>query len=233
MHMSNTFSQNNYAEPQIKSLNQQAPHNPVTTGYTKQETPYNLAAAGPTGQAPRGLLPERKKSWYRFTIALFVIFIIAMIGIAVFEKYFSPEAKQNEQERLMEQQTLQRVQELETALRNDTVGGKTPEETLALFLSALKNNDIELAGQYFALNTNEQSPYYLTRQEWIDGLRQKQKENKITEVVSLIEKMVPSKRDTGSQYSVDYVLLNEDRMAEYSMRFQFNKYSNVWKIESM
>jgi len=233
MHMSNTFSQNNYAEPQIKSLNQQAPHNPVTTGYTKQETPYNLAAAGPTGQAPRGLLPERKKSWYRFTIALFVIFIIAMIGIAVFEKYFSPEAKQNEQERLMEQQTLQRVQELETALRNDTVGGKTPEETLALFLSALKNNDIELAGQYFALNTNEQSPYYLTRQEWIDGLNQTQKEGKIQSIIETLKKMQPStNKDWGADQFV-YVVLNGNGLAQYSLFLKLNKYSNVWKIESM
>ena len=231
--MSNTFSQNNYAEPQIKSLNQQAPHNPVTTGYTKQETPYNLAAAGPTGQAPRGLLPERKKSWYRFTIALFVIFIIAMIGIAVFEKYFSPEAKQNEQERLMEQQTLQRVQELETALRNDTVGGKTPEETLALFLSALKNNDIELAGQYFALNTNEQSPYYLTRQEWIDGLNQTQKEGKIQSIIETLKKMQPStNKDWGADQFV-YVVLNGNGLAQYSLFLKLNKYSNVWKIESM
>ena len=233
MHMSNTFSQNNYAEPQIKSLNQQAPHNPVKTGYTKQETPYNLAAAGPTGQAPRGLLPERKKSWYRFTIALFVIFIIAMIGIAVFEKYFSPEAKQNEQERLMEQQTLQRVQELETALRNDTVGGKTPEETLALFLSALKNNDIELAGQYFALNTNEQSPYYLTRQEWIDGLNQTQKEGKIQSIIETLKKMQPStNKDWGADQFV-YVVLNGNGLAQYSLFLKLNKYSNVWKIESM
>ena len=232
MHMSNTFSQNNYAEPQIKSSNQQAPHNPVTTGYTKQETPYNLAAAGPTGQAPRGLLPERKKSWYRFTIALFVIFIIAMIGIAVFEKYFSPEAKQNEQERLMEQQTLQRVQELETALRNDTVGGKTPEETLALFLSALKNNDIELAGQYFVLNTNEQSPYYLTRQEWIDGLNQTQKEGKISDVISILSKATPDFENITGDNDFKFKAYEKGILKAY-VNLQFNKYSNVWKIESM
>jgi len=162
-----------------------------------------------------------------------VIFIIAMIGIAVFEKYFSPEAKQNEQERLMEQQTLQRVQELETALRNDTVGGKTPEETLALFLDALKNNDIELAGQYFALNTNEQSPYYLTRQEWIDGLNQTQKEGKIQSIIETLKKMQPStNKDWGADQFV-YVVLNGNGLAQYSLFLKLNKYSNVWKIESM
>jgi len=102
-----------------------------------------------------------------------------------------------------------------------------------LFLSALKNNDIELAGQYFALNTNEQSPYYLTRQEWIDGLNQTQKEGKIQSIIETLKKMQPStNKDWGADQFV-YVVLNGNGLAQYSLFLKLNKYSNVWKIESM
>jgi len=36
--------------------------------------------------------------------------------------------------------------------KNDTVGGKTPEETLKMFVAALKKGDVELASQYFSLD---------------------------------------------------------------------------------
>src|SRR3989338_1604135 len=41
---------------------------------------------------------------------------------------------------------------LEEPYKNDTYGGKTPEETWAMFLDALKKGDIDLASKYFAVD---------------------------------------------------------------------------------
>jgi len=44
----------------------------------------------------------------------------------------------------------------EQRYKNDKYGGKTPEETYAMFLEALKKKDIELASKYFTLDKQEQ-----------------------------------------------------------------------------
>ena len=46
-------------------------------------------------------------------------------------------------------------------MKADTFGGKTPEETLNLFISALKSGDAELASKYFMLDEN------LSREKWL------------------------------------------------------------------
>ena len=43
------------------------------------------------------------------------------------------------------------------AMRQDTQGGKTPEETLRLFVSALREGNIELASAYFILEGTDGS----------------------------------------------------------------------------
>lgn len=46
-------------------------------------------------------------------------------------------------------------QKLVEAYKNDTYGGDTPEETLQLFIDALKAGDTELAAKYFVLDERE------------------------------------------------------------------------------
>ncbi len=45
-------------------------------------------------------------------------------------------------------QQMKAVKALEKLYADDTMGGKTPEETLALFLEAVKKEDFDLASQY-------------------------------------------------------------------------------------
>src|SRR3989338_11135283 len=51
-----------------------------------------------------------------------------------------------------EYQVLQYFRDLERQYREDPYGGNTPEETLQLFIDALKKGDIELAAKYFVLD---------------------------------------------------------------------------------
>lgn len=50
------------------------------------------------------------------------------------------------------------------AMTADTYGGKTPQETLDLFLVALEAEDAELASKYFMLDDN------LSREKWLKML---------------------------------------------------------------
>ena len=46
--------------------------------------------------------------------------------------------------------------DLKKAYENDIYGGKTPEETLQLFIDALKKGDIDLAAKYFVIEKQEE-----------------------------------------------------------------------------
>ncbi len=45
-------------------------------------------------------------------------------------------------------------------MKNDTWGGKTPEETYNLFVDALKKEDVDLAVKYISLDIERQARYY-------------------------------------------------------------------------
>jgi hypothetical protein len=53
-------------------------------------------------------------------------------------------------------QTEERMRELEKQYADDPYGGDTPEETLRLFIEALKAGDTDLAAKYFILDKQEQ-----------------------------------------------------------------------------
>lgn len=44
--------------------------------------------------------------------------------------------------------------------KQDTYGGKTPEETFNLFVDALKNEDVDLAVKYFVLDPDRRARYW-------------------------------------------------------------------------
>ena len=60
-----------------------------------------------------------------------------------------------------EYRAMQELQELERRYREDPYGGSTPEETLQLFIDALKKGDVELASKYFVLDVQENKLKYL------------------------------------------------------------------------
>lgn len=55
-----------------------------------------------------------------------------------------------------EYQVEENLKELEKQYAEDSYGGDTPEETLALFISALKAGDTDLAAKYFVLDAQKQ-----------------------------------------------------------------------------
>lgn len=55
------------------------------------------------------------------------------------------------------------LEEWERAYREDQYGGNTPEETLQLFIDALKKGDTNLAAKYFVLDKQEKNKEDLAR----------------------------------------------------------------------
>jgi len=68
----------------------------------------------------------------------------------------------------------------------DTYGGKTPQETLDMFIEALENGDIDLAAKYFAMDDN------LSRKKWEDGLKAQAEAGKIQELINIVKQFKPS-----------------------------------------
>ena len=163
--------------------------------------------------------------FFMFVGAFLAIMLVAGGSYFTWNKYFSAEAKtQRNYQKYVDWQA-----NYEKAMKEDTYGGKTPQETLDMFVAALRAGDVELASKYFMLDTNENSENYLTRREWEDGLRKAKEGQELKSIVSEINNMKPSIRITGSSDIFEYVLLGEDEVIDRSLILKLNKYSNIWK----
>ena len=124
----------------------------------------------------------------------------------------------------------------------DTYGGKTPEETYDLFISALKKGDTDLASKYFVIEDQE---------SWDKTLSEYQNVGSLNSFIAEIEntKKVWRKSDKSTQDLVSFVYTNiitEDKEVEfegqkltipagnYQNESVFTKYpTGVWKIEGL
>lgn len=120
----------------------------------------------------------------------------------------------------------------EEALRGDTYGGRTPEDTLAMLIDALEKGNVELASKYFALDVNTQSPDYLTRREWEDGLRQAQAENRTGGIIEILRRAEPDPENRSYQSDYKFAVYGPDGKIQAYIDMEFNKYSGTWKIQA-
>lgn len=110
-------------------------------------------------------------------------------------------------------------------LAEDTYGGKTPQETLDMFIDALEKGDIELAGKYFALDDN------LSRQELVDGLNGAIQAGRLREMLEFLKSAEKSSGDYCDNITCQFVTWNSDKtLIERTIYLKFNDYSKVWKI---
>lgn len=116
--------------------------------------------------------------------------------------------------------------QVEEAYKNDTYGGATPEETLRLFVEALKAEDIELASKYFALDDN------LSRDKWVNFLEDVKNRSLLSQMANDIENYA-QKGNSSYETDASFVLLNDDGTVGIQIDMELNTYSNIWKIESL
>ncbi len=171
-----------------------------------------------------------RKKYRRFVVVFLGIIVLAAGSFFIWEKYFSQQAKLNEQAQENYEKYLTFQENYEKAMTEDTYGGKTPEETLQMFIDALEKEDVQLASKYFLLNTNEKSEYYLTRKEWEAGLRNVKKKDELESVLNQLSKVQLTFKDDEEALFKFY---NTNGDVVVLIELKFNKYSGVWKIESM
>ena len=136
----------------------------------------------------------------------FILIIIALIVLVYFIwfSFFSQEAKLRKEFEQQYEKYLTAKNVYEQKMIEDVYGGKTPEETLKLFIQALKEENIELASKYFALETNTQDPDYLTINKWVKFLNEIKNKNLLMKMADDIEKNIKllSKNDIESSFGL-------------------------------
>ena len=106
---------------------------------------------------------------------------------------------------------------LKKLYEEDTYGGKTPEETLALFIDALKKGDTDLAAKYVWIDDQEKVRVDLLQAKTTGNL------NKAIERFGLIKK---SKTEIDE---ASFTVLGEDSIVKYQILLGKNQ-NDVWKI---
>ena len=175
---------------------------------------------------PQDPTPTRHKTpWWKFAVGFLVIIALCIIVDAVWVQYFSPAAQNAKQ---MEEQYVSYEQQQKTyeeAMAQDTYGGKTPEETLALFIAALEKEDVDLASKYFSMDIN------LSKQKWVDFLTKLKNEGNM-------KRFAGDLKNTNHEINMDkdtagILYTNKDNMAELQINMKLNNQIKIWKIESL
>ena len=102
---------------------------------------------------PQGQEKPKSKYW-KFIVGFLVLMAIALFGFPLLKNlYYS----------IAVNKTISDYQSWESnylnAVKNDTYGGKTPQETYEKFIAALKNNDILSAAKYYLRDEDKISAY--------------------------------------------------------------------------
>ncbi|MFH0806723.1 MAG: hypothetical protein V1885_03310 [Candidatus Brennerbacteria bacterium] len=175
--------------------------------------------------------PQQSKFW-KFATWFVVIVVVAGVVVWVAD-YVSPGARSARETQRNYELYQQGINDMEAALRADTYGGATPQETLDLFVDALRKGDIELASKYFELDINTQSEDYLTRRKWEQALEKARSDGKSDYILSVVAIARP---DPQAAITEDYFVFSardENGVVITDLDMRLNKYSGVWKIQSL
>ena len=168
--------------------------------------------------------------WLNRKLVFIIAGFLALVAVAAGVFWFSG-GYQDWQENRAEQALVNKADEvqrrIEEAYRNDTYGGKTPQETLDMFVAALRAGDVELASKYFALDDN------LSREKWYEALIKAKEENRFAEMIDFIEKAVPDPNGPLYKNDFGFVIYMDDGSIGTDINMELNPLTKVWKIESL
>ena len=167
------------------------------------------------------------RNFWKFLIGFLAIMVLVGGGYFVWERYLSPQAKANRETQKNYEKYLTWQKNYEKAMTEDTFGGKTPEETLQMFIEALKKEDIELASKYFILEDDGQPD-----PKWKEGLIKTKETGKLLEVIGLLSKAKSDLEAISNKEDFKFATYENSKLKAY-INLEFNKYSGVWKIESL
>jgi hypothetical protein len=154
-----------------------------------------------------------------------LILLVSLI-YAAWYYYLSPEAHTARELNQSYQQYQEWEQTYEAAMRADTYGGSTPQETLDLFVAALEQGDLELASKYFVLEeSGTRDP------KWLEALQVERSSESLPGLISLLKTANSAGSSTNNRYGFN--IFDSENILVGEIDLILNKYSNVWKIESL
>ena len=165
------------------------------------------------------------KRFWKFFIGFLVIIIVVGGGYFLWDRYFSPQAKYLRKITEGQKQYQQVVEEYKKELKADTYGGKTPEETLKMFVAALRKGDVDLASKYFFIDASGD------RSKWVNYLNDIKERGYMTKMANDLEKYNEAEPTFGPYYI--FVYLNDDKTIGLQINMILNQEAQIWKIESM
>ncbi len=105
-------------------------------------------------------------------------------------------------------------------MKDDPYGGETPEQTLGLFIDALKKGDTDLASKYFVVGEQE---------KWRRELEEGKEKGFLEQAVKDLEKTKVTKRDDAAFFS----LVDENNLVISELIMQKNQLNKKWKITKL
>lgn len=117
---------------------------------------------------------------------------------------------------------------LEQPYKEDTYGGKTPEETWGMFLDALKKGDIDLASKYYDVGHQEKAKGILLEEKNQDNLEllNQQLSHPLQKDNSLPRFVLDDKESAYYYYTFESM----EKQIRNPVHFYLNPYTKVWKI---
>ncbi len=170
---------------------------------------------------------KNKNKYWKFVVGFLAIIILFAGGYFVWDKYLSPQAKLDRQNQENYEKYLDWREDFEEAMKNDIYGGKTPEETLKMFIDALKKDDVELASKYFMLRSDGSID-----PKWLEGLEKTKQAGELQEVADLLLKAKPDIKARAYDKDFKFAVRENGELKAY-IDLEFNEISGVWKIESL
>jgi len=153
------------------------------------------------------------KWWFWVGVVVLVIIVWFLAG------------GQNDIQKTLDEQYMEnaerKAEELREAYKNDPYGGNTPEETMELFVDALKKGDLELASRYYVVE--QQDDIY-------NKLPQGVESGGINTLLDYYEDggVIKIFYDYINEYEIS-VIKNKNEPG-FTFRLTLNQETNKWKI---
>ena len=159
-------------------------------------------------------MPTRKPKLWKFFLGLvaIVVFTFALLyGLGIYKRWAGQNAVQQLAEAMDKAQKDEYAREMA-----DTYGGKTPQATLAMYISAVEKKDYVLASKYFTFGK---------QQKELDSWNGATSENIAKYIVALKQGLTT--KGSYSTTKTEYVI-------EEQIIFDFFVYpSGIWKISEI
>ena len=152
------------------------------------------------------------KKWFRNILGFLAVLFLGFAVFFAVEWYRYQKSPQHTAEKYFN--------DLREKYEADTYGGSTPEETLQLFVDALKKGDVDLASKYFMVEEQEKQVAYLQDRQ-AKGL-----------LNVIVENAIKLKLTESNEELAFFNIIDANNIVKSEVILQKNT-KNKWKISEL